>query len=118
MAYRKSSQCTGKTSGGPLTEYDSLECARNGARHVKMAYGNAVTPYRCDRCRHWHIAPASRQTPSSTCHACAGSDGQPKQAYETQDAAERRAEILRRERGVRLTTYWCPYGAGWHLTKR
>ncbi len=117
MGYRKSSKCVGKTAGGALTEYDSLECARDGARHVKLAYGNDVTPYRCDRCRLWHLAPAGRQTPSSTCHDCAGRDGQPKQAYASEEAAERRAEILRNERLVELTTYCCPHGAGWHLTK-
>jgi hypothetical protein len=117
MGYRKSSTCMGKTSGGALTVYDTQECAREGARHVKLSYGNDVTPYRCERCRHWHVAPANRQKPSSTCMACAGRDGQPKQAYETEYAAERRAEILRRERHVDLTTYACRCGSGWHLTK-
>jgi hypothetical protein len=117
MGYRKSSKCVGKTTGNALTEYDTQECALEGARHAKSVYGSEMLPYRCGHCQRWHVAPASRQTPSSTCQACAGRDGQPKQAYETADAAERRAEILRRERGVYLTTYCCPCGQGWHLTK-
>jgi hypothetical protein len=59
-----------------------------------------------------------RRTPCHTCPHCTDSHGQPKQAYESEDAAERRAEIILEERGVDLRVYECPYGEGWHLTSR
>lgn len=35
MGYRKSSRCVGRTSGTALTEYDTQECAREGARQIE-----------------------------------------------------------------------------------
>lgn len=118
MGFRKSTTCTGKTSRQPVTEYDSEYEASAGAAHASLAYGQDLVPYQCNRCHLWHLAPRSRQTPSKTCGHCTGADGRPKEAYATERDAERRAEILRAERGLFLRAYPCEYGQGWHLTKR
>ncbi|MDR1362543.1 MAG: hypothetical protein LBJ35_00630 [Spirochaetaceae bacterium] len=51
------------------------------------------------------------------CHACKSSDGIPKEIYETAETARRRAEHIKKERGIALKAYSCPSGCGWHLTK-
>lgn len=117
MGSRKSTICIGKTSGQSVTEYDSEYEANDGAAHARLAYGHDLVPYLCNRCDLWHLAPRSRQTPSTTCRHCTGADGRLKEAYGTEQDAERRAEILRAERGIRLRAYPCEYGQGWHLTK-
>jgi len=112
----KSRTCMGAVSKTPLTEYATEDEARAGAACALTRYGRQLEPYRCDRCRRWHLTPADRQTPSSTCSSCIGRDGRPKARYESQAIAERRAEILLREQALPLRVYPCPYG-GWHLTK-
>lgn len=114
----KSRTCTGVVSKEPLTEYFSESEAREGAAYALARHGRAMVPYRCQRCDHWHLSPSDRQTRSSTCSSCAGRDGRPKARYESEDAATRRAEILAHEQHVSLRAYPCPYGGGWHLTKR
>lgn len=117
MGSRKSTQCIGKTSGQPVTEYDSETEALAGAEHARLAYQNDLVPYRCNKCGFWHTAPRSRQTPSTTCYHCTGADGRQKEAYASEQAAETRAAILGREQGIYLRAYVCEYGQGWHLTK-
>jgi len=117
MGSRKSVTCIGKTSRTPVTEYDCQEDAQNGANHARLAYGTDLVPYQCSQCRLWHLAPRSRQTPSTTCHYCNGGDGRPKESYASEQDADRRAAILRTERGISLRSYPCEYGQGWHLTK-
>jgi hypothetical protein len=117
MGHRKSLTCMGKATKGPLTEYDTEEEAQQGATHARLYYQRDLTPYQCDRCRLWHLSPTDRRTPSKKCHDCVSGDGIPKDAYATQESAQRRAKILRTERGVVLQVYSCLYGAGWHLTK-
>jgi hypothetical protein len=113
----KSRTCMGAVSKTPVTEYASEAEAREGAAYALTRYGRELEPYRCDRCHWWHLAPTDRQTPSSTCYDCVGRDGRPKASYESADAAERRADIVRRENYVSLRAYPCPHGGGWHLTK-
>lgn len=115
---QKSATCTGKMSGEPVTEYYSEEEAREGADYANATYQSNLVPYQCSRCGLFHLAPQHRQTPSRTCRSCAGANGKPKEAYASQEDAERRAEILRSEQGVNLRVYRCDYGNGWHLTKR
>lgn len=117
MGFRKSTTCIGKTSRQPVIEYDTEREAHDGAAHVHGAHGKDLVPYRCGKCHRWHLAPRNRQTPSTTCGHCTGKDGRAKAAYATAQDAERRAEILRAERGVHLRAYPCDYGQGWHLTK-
>lgn len=117
MGFRKSTQCVGKGSGQYLMEYDCFEDAQAGADHAQARYGSASVSYPCHRCGLWHLAPRDRQTPSTPCSYCQGADGKPKDAYDTAQNAERRADILYRERGVSLRVYECPHGQGWHLTK-
>lgn len=114
---RKSPTCVGKTSKAPVIEYESEEAAQEAAHYAKKNYRRNLTVYHCDRCGKWHLAPANRQTPSAPCQSCIGNDGLPKASYETEEAAEKRARILRKEQRVLLRTYPCPFGNGWHLTK-
>ena len=114
---RKSETCVGSQSSRPLTEYDSEYDAREGADYANSRYHKNLVPYQCDRCNLWHLAPASRQTPSEPCGYCSGVDGKPKESYQSSDDAWRRADILRREQGVSLHVYACEHGNGWHLTR-
>lgn len=98
--------------GKPRRAFPDRPSAEEGARHALAAYGNRMVPYRCDRCGAWHLCPADRHTPSHHCYSCS------KQAYDSEEAAERRAHILEQERGTWLRVYVCPHGEGWHLTSR
>ena len=40
---RKSDTCVGKKTGRPLTEYDSLEEAQDGADHANATYKQDLT---------------------------------------------------------------------------
>lgn len=117
MGSRKSATCKGRISGTPLTEYDTQSDAMAGAAHTTVARGEEFSPYRCPTCEYWHIAPVSRRTPSRTCSYCCDSNGRTKEAYVSLKAAEVRAELIRRERGIQLRPYECEHGQGWHLTK-
>lgn len=112
----KSTTCMGKNSG-PLTEYTTQSNALAASAYVERVHGRPMVAYCCQRCRMWHLAAAERHTPSHPCGVCVGSDRQPKQSYRTESEAERRAKILEREQRVRLRSYACPHGDGWHLTK-
>lgn len=117
MSYsRKSTTCTGRISGQPLTEYDTEADAHQGADHVRYSYGQDLVPYHCPCCGKFHLAPADRHTPNTTCGYCRDSSGRAKQAYRSERDADRRAEILAAEKGVYLRVYECPSGEGWHLT--
>lgn len=98
--------------GKPRRSFLDKQSAEEGARHALEVFGNRMVPYRCDRCGAWHLCPAERHTPNHYCHACS------KQAYDSERAAERRADLLEQEQGILLRVYECPYGEGWHLTSR
>ncbi|MCB9609892.1 MAG: hypothetical protein H6716_25105 [Polyangiaceae bacterium] len=117
MGFRKSDTCRGKRSGQALTEYDSEADALCGADYAKREYSSSLVPYRCSRCSQWHLSPASCHTLCWQCHWCAGREGRSKAANADREAAERRAEILSEEQGLRLRAYPCDYGGGWHLAK-
>ncbi|MCY0965164.1 hypothetical protein [Parathalassolituus penaei] len=111
-----SAPCT--TRNGKLRScYPSEEDARNAADYAQDAYGNAMVPYLCDRCNHWHLCPQDRYTPSATCHYCTDGNGRPKQLYLTYESAQKRAHLRYQEDGVRLNVYECCHNRGWHLTK-
>lgn len=113
----QSETCYGVVSGKSLMAYvDECE-ALQGAEHVRLKYERDMVPYKCSKCGEWHLAPLERQTLSQTCPYCVDSQGGPKQAYKTREAAIARAQILYRERGVKLYEYECECGYGWHLTK-
>ena len=113
----KSQTCFGTKSGKPLTEYDSQQEAQEGANYANKTYGQNLVPYQCDTCGLWHLALGNRQTPSKPCPHCTGTDGQLKEAYQSQKDAQKRANIIRKEQGVVLSVYACEHGNGWHLTK-
>ena len=114
---RKSDICIGKQTGRPLTEYDSLEEAREGADYANVTYKRNLVPYECELCRKWHLSPKSRMTPSTKCPYCKGANGQVKDAYRNQREAQCRADILGKEQGVSLKAYRCQYSDKWHLTR-
>ena len=113
----KSDSCSSKRTGEPLTEYNTEYEAQEGADYANSTYGNNLAPYKCRDCGMWHLSPKDRQTPSSKCNSCTDSNGQYKDLYATEQAAERRATILYEEKGISLSVYECPYDRGWHLTK-
>lgn len=115
---KKSKTCYGKKSKKPLTVYDTKVQAQLGAEHANKKYKNNLTPYQCNKCGLWHLTPIERQTPSKKCKYCIGQDNKPKDAYPTKSVAQRRANILLKENGVKLTVYKCERGNGWHLTKK
>ncbi|MDP2505580.1 MULTISPECIES: hypothetical protein [unclassified Oceanobacter] len=110
-------QCLSKRTGNPLVSYLTQEEAVIAAQYALQTYQNAMVPYLCDRCTHWHLCPEERHTPSETCNYCTSSDGKPKQLYATYEGAKKRAECLWHEKGQRLYVYECPHQHGWHLTK-
>ncbi|MDA0712271.1 MAG: hypothetical protein O3B73_18895 [bacterium] len=113
----KSPTCSGSQSGKPLSEYDSEEEAREAADYARKTYGRTLDPYLCDRCDRWHLGLENRKTPSLPCPTCTGTDGRLKEAYQSREDAQKRADILGREQGVALSVYPCDHGNGWHLTR-
>lgn len=107
---RKSTTCSGRISGNPLTEYDTEELAEAGAEYANGRYGSDMVPYECSNCDKWHLSPRSRQTRAESsvwgCQ-CTDAQGNPKQAYASRSDAERRAQILNDECGVSLSVYAC-----------
>lgn len=110
-------RCLSRRTGAPLSQYDTEREAKKSARYANDKYRQSLVPYRCDSCQLWHLSPKKRQTPSSQCHTCVGSDGQYKALYPIQKDAETRAKILLREQNIHLKVYRCPHRTGWHLTK-
>lgn len=98
--------------GKTIKEYDTKFEADQAAMYVARTYHNRVVPYHCDICGKWHLAPNDRVTPSRYCDICN------KQLYESETAAIKRAQIIQRERGVKLKVYACRSGDGFHLTSR
>lgn len=113
---KKSISCFGKYDK-PLTEYHSLNAAREGANYVNVQYSRNLVPYQCKKCNFWHLSPKDRQTPCRTCYCCTDSRGNYKALYDSKKDADRRAGILYKEQGVQLKVYSCLYNNGWHLTK-
>ena len=113
---RKSDSCFSKRNGKPLTVYASKPEAQQSANYENQ-YGRNLVPYQCRKCGEWHLSPKDRQTPSTKCRHCTGLAGKYKDLYESEADAGKRAAILRKEEGISLTVYKCPYEDGWHLTK-
>ena len=113
----KSAHCLGAVSGEPLLTFSSEQDALDSAAYLRARNGLRMSPYRCSGCGSWHLTPRERQTPSVKC-ACISANGEPKALFPRRIDAQRRADILRRERGVHLGVYECEFGLGYHLTRR
>lgn len=113
----KSESCQGST-GQPLTEYASRKETHEAADYARTKFKKNLIAYECPKCAQWHLSPKERQTPSSNECKCRDSYGLSKALYETKDGANRRSQILSREKGVRLSVYKCPEGKGFHLTRK
>lgn len=103
---RHSKTCTGR--GGPLLEFSTKSAALN---YIFEAGKENTTAYKCSVCDQYHLSPKSRSTPNTKCLSCG------KDLYADKTTAERRAFIIGKDKGMPLSTYPCPQGNGWHLTK-
>jgi len=112
----KSSTCF-KKNGEPLSTYFSEYEANEGASNANDQYGLDLSPYNCSTCGNWHLSPKDRQTQNKVCAYCTDSNGSHKALYNTFEGASNRAEFIKKERGIILKVYKCPYQNGWHLTK-
>lgn len=109
---RYSESCFDDYTGDRLREYDRRADAVRGPK-LDPLESRTMEPYRCGKCDHWHSRPAVDLGPIPTdtmCLMCRGRDGQPKVAHPTPEAAMSVAV-------AGLSTYPCPHGRGWHLTK-
>lgn len=114
---RKSRTCFGRATGQPLTEYASRRAAEEGMRHANARCGSAwLSPYQCGKCGQWHLAPDNGQAPTMHC-ACVAANGHPKTLFCTWSDAQRRADRLHSEAGIRTSVYKCELGLGYHLTR-
>lgn len=50
--------------------------------------------------------------------SCTDSNGRTKDLYDSEVSAKEQIRKLSKEKRVQLSVYSCPYGYGWHLTKR
>ena len=83
------------TTGGPLTEYETESEAWRGAVHARQRFGPALVPYQCGRCDWWHLAPRKPRIDYASLCRCVCADGRTrKQAYNSHDEAQRRAQML------------------------
>ena len=57
-------------------------------------------------------------TQESNICSCTDSNGEPKNIYHSEASAQEEADTLSRQKKFQLSLYLCPYGCGWHLTKR
>ncbi len=113
---KKSSTCFSR-SGNPLSEFNTFEEAQASADYEKSRNVNSdFVPYECLKCFKFHLKPKEFYVPKlSTRCSCRDTEGMPKDAYPSRDAAKKMAGI-REKAGVRLSVYLCPDGNGWHLT--
>lgn len=113
MGFR-SSTCCSRGTGKPLMAYPSEYEADQQAQYSARIYQTQLEPYKCDRCRYWHLAP--RVERFEYCYRCVGRNRQPKLSYPSEEAAEDNAERI--PTSARLRAYPCPCGDGWHLTSK
>ena len=111
----KSNTCIGQN--GSLTSYQNIKEAREAANYQNRYSGFdfKLEPYQCKKCGYFHLGRADRNTHNER-SSCLDSNGRPKDGYPTQEDAQRRAEIIKEEKGITLFTYKCPYCMNWHLT--
>lgn len=114
----KSSTCFSK-SGNPLSVFKTEAEAQRSADHERLERGMSLSPYQCEQCRDWHLAPQeSRVAFKEYACLCLDSDGKSKRLYTTREDAEKARISSEKARGNKLTVYECPERGGWHLTKR
>lgn len=98
----KSNSCYSRATKKPLIEYATEADAGRAAQHMLKKFSKSFVPYRCKKCRFWHLSPLSRWTPSEKCPVCISGDGIPKDSYRSESQAETRANIIYNERGISL----------------
>jgi hypothetical protein len=115
----KSKKCFGKISRKPLTSYENEVEALEAIKYLKDNHitKSTMVSYKCPECGYFHLSPKSRQTKSVTC-GCLDSNNKPKQLYENEESAKRRANIIKKEKHVSLFVYPCPSKKGYHLTHK
>lgn len=111
--------CTSNKTGKLLQSYSTETEATYYAKISSERYGKSLTYYHCEKCNQYHLTPSDHFTPSSDCYSCSWSDSsKPKKLYSSEEIAQRRADIIYQENGVRLRVYPCPHHVGYHLTKK
>ena len=103
--------CIG-SNGKKLRDYLSEAEAMQAADYVGLTFGNQMLPYKCEKCRFWHLSPKERYTPSQYCFTCG------KELYQDKQSGQKRAQIIYMEKGVKLNLYRCNFNVGWHLTSK
>jgi len=67
----------------------------------------------------WRCSITEMPQATEKCLHCCGSDGKAKDVYKSESDARQRAQYIERTRhGTRLYVYRCPFGNGFHLTKK
>ncbi len=111
----KSETCFSK-NGNPLSVYNSFAEAQESANYQSHQSATSMTAYQCATCGKYHLKPTEFYCKklSSYC-SCTDHNGKRKDAYPTEQDAEKMISIRKRD-GVTLYTYRCPQGNGYHLT--
>lgn len=63
------------------------------------------------------LTTQGRVTPKK-CDCCTGTEGVNKNIYDSEQEALLSADVTLKREGTRLRVYKCPYGFGWHRTKK
>jgi multidrug resistance efflux pump len=71
---------------------------------------NTTKPYTKNEDHH-------RERNISLC-SCTDAQRKAKDLYESEESAKEQISKLPKEKRLQLSVYRCPYGCGWHLTKR
>jgi DNA-directed RNA polymerase subunit RPC12/RpoP len=113
---KNSGNCLNPNNNKPRKSYISEAHALGDA--VREFNSDAQSAYKCDYCGGWHLISSSRNTPSINCEYCTDEKGENKKLYTTKEAAQKRADLIYKERDIFLNVYECPHSNGWHLTKK
>lgn len=105
-------KCPHPKTKEPREGFPNESSAQQYAEDLSDSYSDRMIPHKCDNCGEWHVISEKRHTPSTECKYCQ------KQLYETKEAASKRAQIIRNEKGRELKVYQCEHQHGWHLTSR
>lgn len=109
--------CINKSTGKPLSAYETLKEAEESAQYTKKTYKTDLYPYKCESCGKYHLAPkASKIDVKHDACTCRDSNGNPKALYGSKKDAEKQCEKSSKEQNIKLRVYKCPDGKGYHLT--
>lgn len=109
--------CINKSTGKPLSVYETKKEADESAKYTKKTYGTDLYAYKCETCGKYHLAPKeSKIDVKHDACSCRDSNGKPKALYGTKKDAEKQMVKSAEEQHIKLRVYKCPDGKGYHLT--